>query len=118
MKYLNFLDKKTSEIDQAIAIKEQQIALLNERKQIVIQKAVTQGLDPNVPMKDSGVEWIGQIPEHWEIIRSKFYLTQRQREFLEIDDVQLSATQAYGVIPKEEYEKWTGKSVVKISLQS
>ncbi|WP_180112081.1 restriction endonuclease subunit S [Acinetobacter sp. YH12136] len=55
-------------IDQAIAIKEQQIALLNERKQIVIQKAVTQGLDPNVTMKDSGVEWIGQIPEHWNTI--------------------------------------------------
>lgn len=62
---VSFLNQKTSEIDQAIAIKEQQIALLNERKQIVIQKAVTQGLDPNVVMKDSGVEWIGKIPEHW-----------------------------------------------------
>lgn len=112
---VNFLDQKTSQIDQAIAIKEQQIVLLNERKQIVIQKAVTQGLDPNVPMKDSGVEWIGQIPEHWEIIRSKFLFTQR-KENSKKDDVQLSATQAYGVIPQEEYEKRTGKSVVKISL--
>ncbi|MDR7654514.1 restriction endonuclease subunit S [Acinetobacter junii] len=60
-----FLDQKTTQIDQAIAIKEQQIALLNERKQIVIQQAVTKGLDPNVKMKDSGVEWIGEIPEHW-----------------------------------------------------
>lgn len=60
-----FLDTKVGELNQAIAIKEQQIALLNERKQIVIQKAVTQGLDPNVVMKDSGVEWIGKIPEHW-----------------------------------------------------
>ncbi len=110
-----FLNQKTAEIDQAIAIKEQQIALLNERKQIVIQKAVTQGLDPNVTMKDSGVEWIGQIPEHWEIIRSKFLFTQR-KENSRKDDVQLSATQAYGVIPQEEYEKRTGKSVVKISL--
>ncbi|RSE18621.1 restriction endonuclease subunit S [Acinetobacter johnsonii] len=110
-----FLDQKTAEIDQAISIKEQQIALLNERKQIVIQKAVTQGLDPNVPMKDSGVEWIGEIPEHWEIIRSKFLFTQR-KENSRKDDVQLSATQAYGVIPQEEYEKRTGKSVVKISL--
>lgn len=66
-----FLDQKTSEIDQAIAIKEQQIALLNERKQIVIQKAVTQGLNPNVPMKDSGVEWIGRIPEHWDLLKLK-----------------------------------------------
>lgn len=70
-KITEFLDQKTSEIDQAIAIKQQQIALLNERKQIVIQKAVTQGLDPNVPMKDSGVEWIGQIPEYWELKKIK-----------------------------------------------
>ena len=67
----NFLDQKTAQIDAAIAIKEQQIELLKERKQIIIQQAVTQGLDPNVPMKDSGVEWIGQIPEHWEVIKLK-----------------------------------------------
>ena len=114
-KILDLLNPFLMNIDQAIAIKEQQIALLNERKQIVIQKAVTQGLEPNVPMKDSGVEWIGQIPEHWEIIRSKFLFTQR-KENSRKDDVQLSATQAYGVIPQEEYEKRTGKSVVKISL--
>src|SRR5690554_933353 len=68
----NFLDQKTAQIDAAIAIKEQQIELLKERKQIIIQQAVTQGLDPNVPMKDSGVEWIGQIPEHWEVKRIKY----------------------------------------------
>lgn len=67
-----FLNQKTAEIDQAIAIKEQQIALLNERKQIVIQKAVTQGLDPNVTMKDSGVEWIGDIPEHWTVSKIRY----------------------------------------------
>lgn len=62
-----FLDKKTALIDEAISIKEQQISLLKERKQIIIQQAVTQGLDPNVPMKDSGVDWIGKIPAHWKI---------------------------------------------------
>ncbi len=67
----NYLDQKTAQIDAAIAIKEQQIELLKERKQIIIQQAVTQGLDPNVPMKDSGVEWIGQIPEHWEVLPLK-----------------------------------------------
>ncbi len=76
VKISNFLDQKTIEIDQAIAIKEQQIALLNERKKIVIQKAVTQGLDPNVQMKDSGVEWIGEIPEHWEILPLTKYSTR------------------------------------------
>ncbi len=66
------LDKKTTQIDEAIAIKEQQIALLKERKQIIIQKAVTQGLDPNVPMKDSGVDWIGKIPAHWNLKKLRY----------------------------------------------
>jgi len=64
-----FLDRKTAQIDQAVAIKEQQIALLKERKQILIQNAVTRGLDPNVAMRDSGVEWIGEVPAHWNIKR-------------------------------------------------
>lgn len=62
-----FLDHKTAQIDRAIAIKEAQIKLLNERKQIMIQEAVTKGLDPSVPMKDSGIEWIGEIPAHWDV---------------------------------------------------
>ena len=69
---VDFLQKKLVEIDQAIAIKEQQIVLLNERKQIVIQKAVTQGLDPNVAMKDSGLNSVGNIPQNWEIIKFKY----------------------------------------------
>ncbi|MFQ2572522.1 restriction endonuclease subunit S [Aeromonas caviae] len=111
----NFLDTKTTQIDEAIAIKEQQIALLNERKQILIQQAVTQGLDPTVPMKDSGVEWIGKIPEHWEVRRSKFVFCQR-KERARPADIQLSATQAYGVIPQEQYEEMIGRKVVKISF--
>ncbi|EEW3722918.1 restriction endonuclease subunit S [Escherichia coli] len=65
----NFLDKKIALIDEAISIKEKQISLLKERKQIIIQQAVTQGLDPNVPMKDSGVDWIGKIPAHWDLVK-------------------------------------------------
>ncbi len=68
----NFLDDKTSKIDKAIAQKEKMIDLLKERKQIMIQNAVTKGLDPKVKMKDSGVEWIGEIPEHWEVKKLKF----------------------------------------------
>lgn len=63
----NFLDDKTAKIDQTIAIKEKEIELLKERRQILIQKAVTKGLDDTVKLKDSGVDWIGQIPEHWEV---------------------------------------------------
>lgn len=111
----SFLDKKTSLIDEAINTKKQQISLLSERKQIMIQQAITQGLDPTVPMKDSGVAWIGQIPAHWEVRRSKFVFCQR-KERARADDVQLSATQAYGVIPQEQYEEMIGRKVVKISF--
>lgn len=66
-----FLDTKTALIDKAIAIKEKQIELLKERRQILIHRAVTRGLNPNVKMKDSGVEWIGKVPEHWEVAKVK-----------------------------------------------
>ena len=64
---VEYLDAATSKIDEVIAQQQKMIDLLNERKQIIINNAVTKGLDPNVPMKDSGVDWIGQIPEHWEV---------------------------------------------------
>lgn len=67
----SFLDDKTAKIDQTISIKEKEIELLKERRQILIQKAVTKGLDDKVKLKDSGVEWIGEIPEHWNCIRIK-----------------------------------------------
>lgn len=66
-----FLDEKSAKIEDAIAIKEHQIALLRERKQIIIQQAVTKGLDPDASMKDSGVDWIGEIPAHWERLAQK-----------------------------------------------
>ena len=66
-----YLDAATSKIDKAIAMQQKMIDLLNERKQIIIQNAVTKGLDENVEMKDSGVEWIGMIPKHWEILKLK-----------------------------------------------
>lgn len=110
-----FLDEKTAQIDEAIAIKQKQIELLKERKQIIIQQAVTQGLNPDAPMKDSGVDWIGEIPEHWEVRRSKFLFTQRKEKAWK-DDVQLSATQKFGVIPQDEYEARTGARVVKIQF--
>ena len=73
-KIVAFLDSKVFLIDKAIGIKEEQIELLKERRQILIHKVVTRGLNPNVKLKDSGVEWIGEIPEHWEVKRLKTLL--------------------------------------------
>ncbi len=73
---VRFLDWKLAKINKLIRAKKRQIALLNEQKQVIINNAVTKGLDPNVPMKDSGIEWIGPIPEHWKIL----YLSQTATE--------------------------------------
>ena len=72
----NFLDDKTAKIDKAIAIKQKQIELLKERRQILIHKAVTRGLNDDVKLKESSVEWIGDIPEHWEVLPITKYSTR------------------------------------------
>jgi type I restriction enzyme S subunit len=71
-KIASFLDSKTAQIDEVISQKEKLIELLKERKQIVINDAVTKGLDKNVEFVDSGVEWIGKIPKHWKLLANKY----------------------------------------------
>ena len=100
---VRFLDNKTTQIDEAIAIKEQQIALLKERKQIIIQKAVTQGLDPSVPMKDSGVDWIGKIPEHWEVKRLKYVLEERNERSKTGEEPLFMVSQVHGLVVRADY---------------
>ena len=68
-----FLDQKTAEIDEAINKKQRLIELLKEQKSILINQAITKGLNPNIPMRDSGVEWIGEIPAHWEVGHLGYY---------------------------------------------
>lgn len=68
----SYLDKKCAEIDKAIATQQKRIELLQELRQNIITHAVTRGINPDVPLKDSGVEWIGKIPEHWSIKRMRF----------------------------------------------
>lgn len=70
-KIAQYLDKQTATIDQLIQQKEKLIQLLKEKRQAVINEAVTKGLDPNAKMKDSGIEWLGEIPAHWRVSRLK-----------------------------------------------
>lgn len=100
----NFLDDKTAKIDQAIAIKQKQIELLKERRQILIHKAVTRGLNENVKLKNSGVEWIGEIPEHWEVKRLKYVANL-------VSDKMLSKGNSLNYIGMENIESWTGNYV-------
>jgi type I restriction enzyme S subunit len=78
-----FLDYETTKIDHLIAKQEQLIALLKEKRQAVISHAVTKGLNPNAPMKDSGVEWLGEVPEHWGVAPSYAYFQIRLGKMLD-----------------------------------
>lgn len=72
---VKYLDKKCGSIDAVIAMQERRIALLSELKQSIITEAVTRGINPDAPLKDSGIEWIGKIPQHWDYCRIKFFVT-------------------------------------------
>ncbi|EPO4621467.1 restriction endonuclease subunit S, partial [Escherichia coli] len=84
-----FLDHETAKIDNLIEKQQQLIKLLKEKRQAVISHAVTKGLNPDVPMKDSGVEWLGKVPEHWGVTRAKFiskiFVPQRNKPELNDD---------------------------------
>ena len=112
---VRFLDHADEQIQRYIAGKERLIALLEEERQALVHQAVTRGLDPSVRLKPSGVDWLGDVPEGWEVRRGKRLFSPR-RELARPNDIQLSATQAYGVIPQDEYERRVGRRVVKISL--
>jgi type I restriction enzyme S subunit len=73
----NYLDQKTTQIDQLINQKQRFIELLKEERTVVINQAVTKGLDPTVKMKDSGIEWLGEIPEHWEVKKLKYLISKK-----------------------------------------
>jgi type I restriction enzyme S subunit len=111
----SFLDHKTALIDQAIDIKQKQLELLKERRQILIHKAVTRGLNPNAKMKDSGVVWIGEIPEGWTVVRSKTLFAERKERSRE-NDVQLTSSQKFGVIPQNEYMAIEGRRVTQVEF--
>lgn len=71
-----FLDRKTAQIDAVVAKKQRLIERLQEKRQALISHAVTKGLDPHAPMKDSGFPWLGEVPEHWGVERLKFRMTK------------------------------------------
>lgn len=82
-KIASYLDKVCGEVDEMIALQEQMIEELKAYKQSVITEAVTKGLNPNVLMKDSGIDWIGEIPEHWEIVPIKHIKSKELNAFVD-----------------------------------
>ena len=97
----NFLDHKTEQIDELIRIKERRIELLQEQRTALINQVVTKGLDPNVEMKPSGVEWIGEMPTHWKTEKIKYIATL-------VSEKSTPETDAIKISP-ENVESETGK---------
>lgn len=104
------LDRETKRIDSLIEKKSLFIDLLKEKRKALIATAVTKGINNKAKMKDSGVKWIGQVPEHWDVVPSTWLFTESKERAHE-DDQHLSATQKYGVIPLAEYERLEERQV-------
>lgn len=100
---VSYLEDKTSKIDAYVADKEKEIELLQELKQKTIADAVTKGLNPDAKMKDSGISWIGEIPEHWEVKRVGSFLRERKEKYNGDNTLGiLSLLKGLGIIPYEE----------------
>ena len=107
---VEFLDRKTAEIDEAIAHKQRLIELLQEQKAILINQAVTKGLNPNAPMRDSGFDWIGEIPTHWDIVRNRYLFVEQNERSHDGSETHLSMSQKLGLLPSDELTEKTLQS--------
>lgn len=106
----SYLDQETSEIDNLIDTQEKLIKLLIEKRASLISETVTKGLNSSMTMKDSGVEWIGEVPNNWNKIKCKYVLFEKSEKGFP-DEPLLAATQRHGVILKKDYETRTVEAV-------
>ena len=102
---VRFLDCKVSCINRLISIKRKQIALLHERQRVYISHIVTHGLHDDISTKNSGVEWIGDIPEHWQTMRCKYLFSERDERSKEGTEQHLSMSQKYGLVPDSQLDE-------------
>lgn len=112
---VSYLDERRAAIDEDVAKRREVIEKLKEYKRSLIAHAVTKGLDPDAEMRDSGVEWIGEVPAGWEIHYPKALFFMRN-ERMKSGDTQLTASQEYGVIPQSEFQEREGRRVVQVIL--
>lgn len=102
---VKFLDWKVSCINKLIHIKKKQIVLFREKLDAHISEVITHGINTNVEMKDSGIEWIKDIPKHWETIRCKFLFSERDERSEDGKEQHLSMSQKYGLIPDSQLDE-------------
>jgi len=101
---VRFLDHAHGQVERAIRAKKKLIALLNEQKQAIVHRAVTRGMNPKVAFKPSGLSWLGEIPKHWEVSRSKYVFHEVDDRSATGQELRLSMCQKRGLIPSSEIE--------------
>jgi type I restriction enzyme S subunit len=99
---VRFLDYANGRLERAIRSKRKVIALLHEQKQAIIHRAVTRGLDPHVPLKSSGIPWLGDIPAHWEVLRAKYLFREVDERSVNGNEELLSVSHITGVTPRSQ----------------
>ena len=102
VRYLDYVDRR---IRRYVAANRKLIALLEEEKQAIVNQAVTRGLDPNVRLKPSGVEWLGDVPEHWETMRARFLFEEVDTRSTSGKETHLSMSQTLGLVPSRLVEQ-------------
>lgn len=110
-----FLDREIAKIDGLVAEQRRLMELLKEKRQAVISHAVTRGLNPNVPFKPSGIEWLGDVPLHWETAQSRRMFSVRSEPALQTDQM-LTASQKYGVLYQSDFVQREGRRVVEVIM--
>lgn len=110
---VRFLECETARVDALVAEQERLIELLKEKRQAVISHAVTKGIRADVPMKHSGVTWIGEIPAHWGVVQSR-RLFRVRNEPARDSDRQLTASQKYGMVFQSDFVEMEGRRVVEV----
>ena len=98
----DYLDRETARLDALVAAKERLLKLLAEKRRAIVTRAVTRGLDPRAPMRDSGVPWLGQIPGHWKVKRARWLFRERDQRSEDGSEELLTVSHLTGVTPRSE----------------
>ena len=98
----NYLDHETARLDALVAAKERLLKLLAEKRRAIVTRAVTRGLDPRVPLRDSGVPWLGEIPAHWKVKRARWLFHERDQRSEDGSEELLTVSHLTGVTPRSE----------------
>ncbi len=98
----DYLDRETAQVDALIAAKERVLDLLAEKRRALITRAVTRGLDPDAPLRDSGIPWLGEIPAHWRTERTRWLFQERDERSETGEEELLTVSHLTGVTPRSE----------------